>query len=61
MIKWLKSLFAKKPKQSLKDAFLEDDIEKMLQEVRKKPKRPRLYKQATVVTTGELSGVKDAS
>jgi hypothetical protein len=52
MLNWIKNLF--KPKKSLKDAFLEEDIEKMLQEVRKKPKRPRLYKQATVVTTGEL-------
>jgi len=52
MFNWIKNLF--RPKPTIQDAFLEDDIEKMLQEVRKKPKRPRLYKQSTVVTTGEL-------
>ena len=52
MFNWIKNLF--KPKPSIQDDFLQHDIEKMLAEVRKKPKRPRLYKQATVVTKGEL-------
>jgi hypothetical protein len=52
MFNWIKNLF--KPKQSIQDDFLQQDIDKMLAEVRQKPKRPRLYKQSTVVTTGEL-------
>lgn len=52
MIKWFKSLFVKK--QSFKNAFADDQIEQILNQARQKPKRPRLYKQATVVTTGEL-------
>ena len=50
MLKWLKSLFKKK-----KDIIIPldhwDDSEI---NYTAKPKRPRLYKQATVVTTGEL-------
>jgi hypothetical protein len=52
VIKWFKSLFVKK--QLLKNDFVDDQIEQMLNQARKKPKRPRLYKQATVVTIGEL-------
>jgi len=44
MFKWLKSLFTKKDKREA------DFFDIPLQ----KPKRPRLYKQATVVTSGEL-------
>jgi hypothetical protein len=59
MIKWLKSLFVKKIIIKLDDFPLDPDklrkqrLEQLLSEDRPK-KRPRLYKQATVVTTGEL-------
>jgi len=52
MINWIKSLFKKK--QSLRDAFAEDFPNSWGKPVEKPAKRPRLYKQATVVTKGEL-------
>lgn len=48
MFNWIKNLF--KPKEPK----IEHDIDEMLKKAQSKPKRPRLYKQATVVTTGEL-------
>ena len=74
MLNWLKNLFRPKPKKSLKDAFAEDfpnswglektqeqkNFEEALKKFNKsKPKKPRLYKQATVVTTGELPKAKE--
>jgi len=59
MIKWLKSLFVKKIIIKLDDFPLDPDklrkqrLEQLFAEDRPK-KRPRLYKQATIVTTGEL-------
>lgn len=61
MIKWLKSLFFKEKKQI--DPVAKQIIEEAMQKVYAKRrieiekqlnKRPRLYKQAAVVTTGEL-------
>ena len=57
MFNWIKNLF--KPKPSIQDDFLQHDIDKMLAEIRKKPKKPRLYKQAIVVTKGELPKTKE--
>lgn len=48
MFNWIKNLF--KPKEPK----IEHDIDEMLKKAQSKPKRPRLYKQATVVTKGEL-------
>lgn len=50
MFNWLKSLFAKKDNR--KADFFDLPIEKP-------KKRPRLYKQAVVVTTGELPQPKE--
>jgi hypothetical protein len=58
MFNWIKDLFKRKPRVSQYER-LEHDIDKMLAEVRQKPKRLRLYKQATVVTTGELPKEKE--
>lgn len=56
MIAWLKSLF--KPKKQFKSIFpIDAPIPGVTQE--KPKKRPRLYKQATVVTTGELPKAKE--
>lgn len=67
MFNWIKNLF--KPKKSLREAFAEDfpnswgmektkeqkEFDQAIKNLKQsKPKRPRLYKQATVVTTGEL-------
>ena len=70
MIKWLKSLFLDKEphikfdefpiakkRQKKEKSFYEYKTMLSREEVAKaieSPKRPRLYKQATVVTTGEL-------
>jgi hypothetical protein len=48
MFKWLKSLFKKKTVDEIQVQMFLDEIKK------EKAKRPRLYKQSTVVTTGEL-------
>ncbi len=49
-----------KPKQkSLKDAFAEDFPNSWGEKKKQPPKRPRLYKQATVVTKGELPKPKE--
>lgn len=67
MIKWLKSLFFKKKeinpakRQIIEEAMREVYEKRSIEVAKQLKKRPRLYKQATVVTTGELSGVKDAS
>ena len=50
MLKWLKTLFSKKDER--KTDFFDVPIEKP-------KKRPRLYKQAVVVTTGELPQPKE--
>ena len=54
MFKWLKSLFFKEKSPSI-DFELQRllDGQKQIDALKAK-KRPRLYKQATVVTTGEL-------
>lgn len=66
MLKWLKSLFVKKaaPKKRVKKEQKEyfdpywDNLIRGKEQIEalkaQTPKRPRLYKQATVVTTGEL-------
>lgn len=62
MFNWIKSLFCK-PKQGLSPEakeIIEQAMKKVYAERTKelglqaKPKRPRLYKQAVVVTKGEL-------
>lgn len=58
MINWIKSLFKKK--QSLRDAFAEDFPNSWGKPVEKPAKRPRLHKQATVVTKGELPKARKA-
>lgn len=75
MLKWLKSLFIKKPapKKRVKkvkeetysatprhDFMIWDNASGTAKGIDKIPaKRPRLYKQATVVTTGELPKLKE--
>jgi hypothetical protein len=56
MFNWIKSLF--KPKEKFKSIFpIDAPIPGVSEE--KPKKRPRLYKQATVVTTGELPKGKE--
>ena len=56
MFNWIKSLFKPKPTKSLKNVF--KDMESLgnapFSAIAKPKKRPRLYKQAVVVTKGEL-------
>lgn len=67
MFNWIKSLFVKK-KQGISpeamqiiDEAMKEVYAKRSKEIsfQAKPKRPRLYKQATVVTTGELPKAKE--
>lgn len=59
MFNWIKSLFTKKPSKeeviSLINIEFDKEYLKKRSEIFEKPKkRPRLYKQAVVVTKGEL-------
>jgi hypothetical protein len=61
MFNWIKSLFKPKPTKSLKNVF--KDMESLgnapFNAIAKPKKRPRLYKQAVVVTKGELPQPKE--
>lgn len=71
MFNWVKSLFVKKkaPKKRVKKEQKEyfdpywDNLIRGKEQIEalkaQTPKRPRLYKQATVVTTGELPKAKE--
>lgn len=64
MFKWIKSLFTKKPSKeeviSLINIEFDKEYLKKRSEIFEKPKkRPRLYKQAVVVTKGELPQPKE--
>jgi hypothetical protein len=61
MLKWLKSLFGIKPTMNesvWQPNFTSKEVSKALDKQAPK-KRPRLYKQAVVVTTGELPQPKE--
>lgn len=59
MFNWIKSLFKPKPTKLLKDAFAEDFPNSWGKPQPAPKKRPRLYKQAVVVTKGELPQPKE--
>lgn len=60
MLKWLKSLFGIKSREAY-DPYWEHikEAQEFVKNAQNKPKRPRLYKQATVVTSGELPKGED--
>lgn len=51
---WVTRLFAPLPKEAIEMQRRAKETEAIYKEALKKAKRPRLYKQATVVTKGEL-------
>lgn len=58
-INWVTRLFAPYPKEALEMQKRARETEAIYDQALKKAKRPRLYKQATVVTKGELPKSKE--
>lgn len=56
---WVTRLFAPYPKEALEMQKRAIETEAIYKEALKKAKRPRLYKQETVVTKGELPKTKE--
>jgi hypothetical protein len=60
MFKWLKKLWDWATLAEISQKLDQYESQLKIQELKQaKPKRPRLYKQATVVTTGELPKAKE--
>lgn len=56
LLEWIKARFAKGGDEGLREF---KETQEFIKNAQNKPKRPRLYKQAVVVTTGELPKGED--